>query len=170
MIRSSNHSVKFANKGKLNQLSSFVDEYKKALVFYISYLWNNRLEFGDYVLDVSQGFYECPKFIDRGVKPNTSRLTSRALCCASTQASSMVRSVLNKRLKDERKLEWKKSKNMKDEKLEKRLQKPPTMPSVDKVYCELNSLNTTLSEGNNTFDFWLELGSLFNDVKRGFKF
>jgi transposase len=169
ITRSSKHSVKFTNKGKLFNLSSFVDEYKNALVFYISYLWNTRLVCGDCVLDVSQGFYECPKFIDNCIKPEITRLTSRALSCASTQASSMVRSVLNERLKDERKLEWKKSKNMKDERLEKRLQKPPTMPSVDKVKCELNSLNTTLSEGNNTFDFWLELHSLFNDV-RGLKF
>ena len=170
ITRSSKHSVKFANKGKLEQLSSFVDEYKNALVFYISYLWNNRLGYGDYVLDVSQGLYECPKYIDSCVKPDVTRLSGRVLKCVSNQASSIVRSVLNKRLKDERKLEWKKSKNIKDERLEKRLQKPPTMPSVDKVSCELNSLNTTLSEGQNSFDFWLELGSLFNDVKRGFKF
>lgn len=170
IIRSSKHSVKFANKGKLEWLSSFVDEYKKALVFYISYLWNNRLVYGDYVFDVSQGFYQCPKFIDSRIKPEVTRLSGRVLKCVSDQASSMIRSVLNKRLKDERKLEWKKSKNIKDERLEKRLQTPPMIPSVDKVSCELNSLNTTLSEGNNTFDFWLEFGSLFNDVKRGFKF
>lgn len=170
ITRSSKHSVKFANKGKLEQLSSFVDEYKKALGFYISYLWNNRLEYGDYVLDVSQGFYECPKFIDSCIKPEVTRLSARSLKSVSDQASSMIRSVLNKRLKDERKLEWKKSKNMKDERLEKRLQKPPTIPTVNNVYCELNSLNSTLSSGNNSFDYWLELGSLFNDVKRGFKF
>lgn len=95
ITRSSKHSVKFANKGKQKHLSSFVDEYKKALVFYISYLWNTRLVYGDYVLDVSQGFYACPKFIDSRIKPEITRLTARALCCAATQASSMVRSVLN---------------------------------------------------------------------------
>ncbi len=169
ITRISKHSIKFANKEKLEHIYSFVDEYKKALVFYISYLWNNRLVYGDYVLDVSQGFYECPKFIDSCIKPEVTRLSGRSLKCVATQASSMVRSVLNKRLKDENLFEWKKARNIKDQRLENRLQKPPTIPSVDKVYCELNSLNSTLSEGNNSFDYWLELGSLFNDIY-GFKF
>lgn len=169
MVRSSKHTLKFTNKGKLEQLSKFVDEYKQGLEYYISYLWNTRLGSGDYILDVAQGLYVCPKFIESNIKPNETKLSGRALKCVATQASGMVRAVLNKRLKDENKLEWKKSKNIKDEKLEKRLEKLPTMPSVDKVHCDLNSITTSLTVGQNSFDFWLELHSLFNDV-RGFKF
>lgn len=168
MTRSSKHSLKYTNKEKMKVLSEFVDEYKRALIFYINFLWNNRIENGKYILDVSQGLYECPKYIDSKIKPIETRLSGRVLKCVATQASSIVRSVLNKRIKDEDLFEWKKSKNIKDQKLEKRLQKVPMMPDVDKVNCELNSLNATLTSGENSFDFWLELGSLFNDV-RGFK-
>lgn len=104
MIRSSKHTIKFANDGKKVLLSEFVDCYKSALEFYVSYLWKTRIEHGDYLLDVSQGFYVCPKYIPSEVKPKTSRLTGRALKCAATQASAIVRSVLNKREKDENEL------------------------------------------------------------------
>lgn len=167
MIRSSKHTLKFANSGKMKILSEFVELYKTALEFYIDYLWSNRLGSGEYILDVAQGLYVCPKFIDSSVKIE-SRLTSRALNCASTQASGIVRSVLNKRMKDESILEWKKSKGLKDEKLEKKLSKPPTKPSLDNIYCELNSNNSSLFVGQNSFDLWLELSSLFKDL-RGFK-
>jgi len=169
MIRSSKHTLKFANKGKLEQLSTFVDEYKCALEFYINYLWLNKIGDGEYVLDVAQGLYVCPKYVDSKVKPNGTKLSARVLKCVATQASAIVRSVLNKRIKDENKLTWKKAKNIKDEKLEKKLTKPPAIPSVDKIHCDLNSIVSSLSVGRNKFDFWLELSSLYNDI-RGFKF
>ncbi len=168
MIRSSKHSVKFANGGKQELLSMFVDCYKDALEFYVSYLWDSRIEHDGYLLDVAQGFYVCPKFISSEVKPKVSRLTARALKCAATQASAIVRSVLNKRERDENRLEWKKSKGMKDERLEKKLSKAPTKPNLKNIHCDLNSILCSLTEGQNTFDFWLELHSLFSDV-RGLK-
>lgn len=53
MIRSSKHSVKFANGGKQELLSMFVNCYKDALEFYVSYLWNSRIEHDGYLLDDS---------------------------------------------------------------------------------------------------------------------
>lgn len=168
MIRSSKHSVKFANGGKQELLSMFVDCYKDALEFYVSYLWDSRIEHDGYLLDVAQGFYVCPKFISSEVKPKVSRLTGRALKCAATQASAIVRSILDKREKDENRFEWKKSKGMKDDRLEKKLSKAPTKPNLKNIHCDLNSILCSLTEGRNTFDFWLELHSLFSDV-RGLK-
>ncbi len=168
MIRSSKHSIRFANDGKKSLISEFVDCYKVALEFYVSYLWNTRIEHDGYLLDVAQGFYVCPKYIPSEVKPKSSRLTGRALKCAATQASAIVRSILNKREKDENKLEWKKSKGLKDEKLEKKLSKPPTKPILNKIYCDLNSILCSVSVGRNSFDFWLDMYSLFNDI-RGLK-
>lgn len=167
MIRSSRHTLKFANSGKMKILSEFLDLYKSALEFYIGYLWSNRIGSGEYVLDVSQGLYVCPKFLDASVK-HESRLTGRALKCASTQASAIVRAVLNKRMKDESRLEWKKSLGIKDEKLEKKLLNPPTKPNLNKIYCDLNSITSSLTIGRNSFDYWLVLSSLFKDL-RGFR-
>ena len=100
MIRSSRHTLKFSNSGKLKILSEFVDLYKEALEFYVNYFWSNRIGSGKYVLDVPQGLYVCPKFLDGSVKYD-SRLTGRSLMCASPQASAIVRAVLNKRIKYE---------------------------------------------------------------------
>lgn len=167
MIRCSKHTLKFANSGKLKILSEFVDLYKQALVFYIDYMWNNRIGSGEYILDISKGLYNCPKFLGTPVRPET-RLTARALVNASTQASGIVRTVLNERIKDERRLIWKKSVGMKDEKLEKKLSKQPTKPYVKNVFCDLNSKTCNLIKSDNVFDYWLELFSLFKDL-RGFK-
>ena len=168
MIRSSKHSIKFSNSGKQKVLSEFVNLYKNAMEFYVNYLWNTTIINDKFVLDIQQGFYDCPKFIDSNVKPIDTKLSGRSLKCASNQASAIVRAVLNKRIKDEQKLEWKKSRNIKDQRLEKKLSNPPTKPNLDKIHCDLNSILCSLSSGNNSFDFWLELHSLFNDC-RGFK-
>ena len=168
MIRSSKHTLKFTNSGKLKLVKEFIDAYGKAIEFYTNYLWTTKIVIGEYVLDVANGLYDCPSMLPKlNINFQTS-LSGRALKSASTQACGIVRAVLSKRKKDEQKLEWKKSKGIKDQRLERILQNPPTYPVVDNVHCELNSINCAISSSNNHFEFWLTLGSLFKD-RRGLK-
>jgi len=165
MIRSSKLSLKYLNKQKREFLFKFVDEYKRCLEIVIDFLWTSKIEVDEKILDVANGFYECPMFV-KDVPEIDTWLTGRILSCIKTQASGMVRSVLNRRMKEEDLLSWKISKGKKDEKLQKRMELPPTKPSINEVNCELNSLNVSIQKSKaKTFDYWLELFSYTKEVK-----
>jgi transposase len=167
MVRSSKHNLTFSNQSKLCVVSEFVDLYKDAVLFYIDYLWSTRIDSGKYVLDVGKGLYDCPTFLYTCVKPDT-RLSARALKCASTQALAVIKGILNKRKKNELRFLWKLSKGLKDHKLEAKLKNPPTKPTLDKMNCDLNSIVSSITVGENSFDFWVTIKSIFSDIY-GFK-
>lgn len=169
LVRTSQHSLRAANPSKSSNLSDFVREYRTAVRLYIDFLWSTRLEIKGRVLDVRNHEYDCPGFIPvlPGLELNT-RLTARALKCASTQACGIVKAVLNKRLKDESRFEWLLAKKRRvSASLAERLSKPPCCPDAKNINCELNSIVARVGEHSNSFDLWLNLSALFNDT-RGF--
>lgn len=164
-VRTSKLSLKETNIKKLELVREFVLEYECSVRFYVNRLWYGRFVEGDKILDVSKGLYNCPKFCPK--IDFESPLTGRALKCAQTQAIGIVKAVLNKRVKDENKLIWKKSKGIKDDKLEKRLSKLPSVPEIKNLGCELNSIIAGLEEKNHAtkFDLWLDVHSMFKDMR-----
>jgi transposase len=172
LTRSAAFSLKETNQEKRRLLQFFLTQYGNALRFYVDLLWNNPLEWHTknkdkvivktHVLDVSQGLYDCPSMLANLASYEfDSVLSARALKCAATQACGIVNAVLKKRIKDEALLEYKKAHGYEDERLERRLQKAPTKPSLKDFRAELNSLVAEISEGNNSFDLWVEFSALF---------
>ena len=54
-VRSTAHSLKFANVGKQAVVVDFLYEYRKAVDVYINFLWNNPREWNPgKILDVEQ--------------------------------------------------------------------------------------------------------------------
>jgi len=164
-IRSSKLSLKFSNKTKLEFIKEFVLEYEASVRAFTEMLWVGRFQFGDHVLDVQNHQYDCPLFCPE--LNLESELTSRVLKCAKTQALGIVKAVLNKRKKDEAKLEFTKAKGITNQKLEHILQSKPTKPEIKNLSCEINSLLVSVEKSNNSkFDYWLNLHSLYTK-KRG---
>ena len=168
-IRTSQHSLKATNKCKGQELNKFIYAYREAVKFYVGFLWNNKIKFHNTVLDVKEHQYDVPKFIAKVSEDFDTVLTARALKCASTQACGIVAAVLDKRQKDENKLEWLYSQHKKPSAaLLERLEKPPACPSTQNINCELNSIIVSVGTEANSFDIWLNFLALFKD-KRGFK-
>lgn len=88
MILSSKITLIDANTGKANKLAEFIVDYRKATEFYVDWLWTN--------CNINEQKYRVPKFIESNIKPTDTELSARALKCAATQASGMVRSRVNK--------------------------------------------------------------------------
>jgi transposase len=82
MILSSKISLEAANTGKQDNLALFIAEYRKAMAFYVDYLWIK--------CEIDKQKYRVPKFIASEVKPFETNLSARALKCAATQACGMV--------------------------------------------------------------------------------
>lgn len=190
-IRATTHSLKYSNTGKHSTVLSFISEYRSAVLFYVSWLWDNPYQWTgnkktkdengktvfvktDLTWDRAAEQLDCPDMISTvGIEFTETRLTARALKCAATQACGIVQAVTNKRIKDQDKYEYLKSKNYPIPKnLEKRLEKPITKPDCKSINCELNSLCLSVQDDsktkNTSFDLWLNFSALFKDT-RGLK-
>lgn len=161
IVRASRLYFGFANKGKLTTLLWFLAEYRSVVQTTIDHVWSTRLVFNDKVLDVKNNELCVPHFIPTSHYPEINTpLSARAVKCATTQAMSMIKAALKRRVKD---LSWlSKLKGAPVPKtLAKRLERPLVKPSADNVKAELNSICATLTWGDGTsFDGWLVLSSL----------
>jgi len=43
-IRTSTLSLKYSNQNKLDELNSFIQEYKRVANLYLDYIWNNNIQ------------------------------------------------------------------------------------------------------------------------------
>lgn len=178
MIRSSTLSLAHYNKAKQAALDLFVSAYRKAVEDVISFLWNNRVEWGGltskHVWDRSCNLLELPTMISTVGLPIDSPLSARALKCAATQACGIIGSVVHKRCKDLARASCYTAKGMSiPESLIARLGQEMTKPSCQSINCELNSIVATfaLKKRATSYDGWISLASLFKPeiYGRGFK-
>lgn len=175
MIRTTTHNFsKDINTGKKSSLSDFVIEYRAYLQACVDYIWENRFEYGSEdsikIWDLKNNLLDCPQFISTTAILFKTRLTARATKCASTQACGIIKAVVNKRMKDINKMNFLlKNDGRIGKALLLRLEKELTKPDCKNINCEINSICAGIDFENNTsFDGWLNLKCLFNDV-RGFK-
>ena len=97
-VRSTAHSMKFANSGKRAAMADFLTEYRKAVGAYVDVLWNCPREWTPgKILDVAHDYLDVPSMISTTDIPIETRLSGRALKCAATQACGMVKAALKRR-------------------------------------------------------------------------
>jgi IS605 OrfB family transposase len=157
MIKSSNISIKFSNKEKLNQLQIFHDEYRKVVLLFIDLLWD-RENIPSLI----------PKDITDQLKDKT-WLSARAIQACAKQASGIVRGTKEKnkkRLFIYNKLN-KNGEYKKARKLKAIIEKNPiTKPDQDAVNPQLDSRFVSIDLDNKTsFDGWLTIASIGNKMK-----
>jgi hypothetical protein len=183
-IRASKHTLKFANKGKQEDVALFMSEYRKAVRFYVDWLWSADISWtfdcknkttgqtitvarrwclADHCLDI-------PAMVSTTAVDIDSPLSARALKCASTQACGIVGAVVRKRVRDESSAAWQmRERGSVGKHLAKRLLAPIAKPNCSSVNAELNSICAEVSEDNGASfaDSWLKLSSLFKPEVRG---
>ena len=97
MIRSSKHSLKYTNQNKRDNLSLFLDEYRRLLQVIIDDLWQNGLES---FFDIQKNKLRIPSFLPNDyLKRHDSWLTARMKQAVGKQACSMLRAAVKKRSK-----------------------------------------------------------------------
>lgn len=152
VIKSTKVSLAFANTDKLTQLDIFITEYQSIVSQYVDQMWDRT---------------DVKSLIDNTYKVDT-WLSARMKQCAGKQASGIVRGT---RKKQEKRLfiinklnkagEFKKARKLQKVYDEAKVSKP----DIKLVNPELDSrfINT---EGNTTsFDGWIEIESIGNNIK-----
>jgi transposase len=178
ILKSSRHSINYANIGKRNMLDLFVSDMRDAVWTMVDYLWENRIEWCTidkkrgkiiHVLDVKNNKFDVPNFIST-TEFNFGDLSARAIKRATSQALGIVSSSTKKRKKQYYKLA-EKMRSGSDPKSYKRLQSkidsnPLTKPNRQTKTFDINldsncvkyiAKNQTKVSG---FDGWLVLKSI----------
>jgi len=157
IIRCSSTTLKFSNYGKINNLSTFIDEYQKVVSITVDYLWNME--------EISSLL---PKEITDIISSQT-WLSARSVQSACKQASGIVRGT---RAKQKKRLAMIKILNKekqfkKARKLQRKYDKvKTTKPNIENVCPELDERFIDMDLENETmFDGWITMTSLGNKIK-----
>ena len=164
LVRSSRHTIRFANPGKRERYAAFVSEYRRVASLLLDRLWDNGWELEtdgeSHVLDIPNDRLDHPRMLDKRINDavGETSLSARALKCCSTQVCGVLGAVLERR----RRILWAigkaKSEGNPPWRLERRFQ-PLVKPSVESLNPELNSICCDFS-GGTAFGGFLQLKCL----------
>jgi transposase len=141
-IKTSKHLIQDLNSKKKEKLSIFLNEYEKAVKFYVDYLFHNEIDLPDgNVFSIKKDLLNLPKFFPTKSVQYETNLSARVLKSASAQALAIVKASLDKR----KRLLYVKSALIKASKrtrqITKRINNTPIIkPNVNNICAELDSL------------------------------
>lgn len=174
MKRSTSHSLKFANVGKIQRLHDFIDEYRRVAQIIVDHIWINGYEWhyekevDDAVqvyagkFSVAEERYEIPSYIDYNAFDLETTLSGRALSSLVTQISGLLRSCTEK----QRKRIWSRDFQIRTQgfaspKLLKKIKKNvPGKPRTNNLNLEFSSKCCDWEDSEGIFLGFLRLKSL----------
>ena len=159
MIRSTAHSLKFANTSKQHSIVTFLAEYRRLLQAIISGLWEDGLpEFG---LDIAHNKLDCPSFLPNDyLKGFDSWLTARMKQCVGKQACSMIRAAIAKRRKQLYILRKLQRQGKPCHRLQSRIDRQPLVkPDAHRANAELDPRFIDF-QSSTTFDLFVRIKTI----------
>jgi transposase len=170
-IKTSVHPVKFANIAKKDNLSIFVDEYRRVAQLVIDEIWENGYEWEEkenkhrFLIQENELYFPSMmkgEIINR-IGINTF-LTARALKCLLTQVAGMIKAEVEKQRKRIYMLHTKKEEGVprkQRKQLVKRIKENiPIKPNCSNINCELNSICVDWQITDGEFNGYLRLKSI----------
>ena len=170
MIRSSKHTTKLSNKGKLDNLNIFINEYRRVAAIIVNeiysygYKWfyNNEL----HEFNIKKNLLELPKYIEYKNFSIETFLTARTLSSLCTQLTGVLKASVEKQRKRIYILEKMKANTSKRERklLAKKLkQNIPQKPNVENLNPELSSNCCKFIESDKHFNGFIKLSAIVKD-------
>ena len=174
MIRTTKHTLKFSNNGKLFNLEKLLFESQKVAQIYLDYLWENGCSWNtkdksenviNHIFDVKNNYLEHPNMLsnvelEAKIIDFESFLSARLKKCILTQILGIIGSSVEK----QRKRLFQLQKNIKDGKPIKQLlkkidQNTPVKPNIENFKLEVNSICAEFIKFNGEFNGFLQLSS-----------
>jgi len=176
-VRTSKHTTKFANSGKIIKLDELITEYRRVASIFIDYLWNNKYIWIDkdkveHILDIQYIKYDISNYLDYNVllnclykiektknleleekdfKEKFTWLSARVLSSLVTQIASMLKAALEAQEK-----RWFILNKLSDNKEEipfkllyDMIIGEPKKPNTKRIHPEFSSKNVEFIETNN---------------------
>lgn len=158
IIRCSKTAISFANTGKKNNVSDFIDEYLKICQRFVDVLW---------VIQENSKKKTIPKLIPKEITDKIETwLSARAVQCCAKQASGIVRGTIKKYKQQLFKLKELMRNGSNAKKLQRKLAKTKlSKPQLKTISPELDSRFVEIFNSDNSFDMWVKLTSIGNKIK-----
>ena len=178
-IRTSKHTLKFSNSNKLEELNSFIQEYKRVANIYLDYIWdkkflysypkNNKIETTQFDSNTKLDLPNLLSTIKINKELNLkTTLTARSLKCCITQILGIIRGDVEKQKKRQYIVN---NLRAKSKKISKKLRKTtrinkPTKPNLSNLRPELNSVCIDFKEvKNSVFNAFVRLKSFTTEAR-----
>lgn len=160
MIRSSAHTLEFANTGKKESVTLFLTEYRRLLQAIIGDIWEHGLP--DFDVDIAKNELNLPTFLPNDyLKQFGSWLTARMKQCVGKQACSMLRAATKKRQKQLWMLCKLQHKGYDSRKLQSKIDRQPLHePNTSNTKAELDPRFIDFQEGNIEFDLFVRIKTI----------
>ena len=157
MIRSTSHSLKFANAFKQKALANFISRYQEMTEKYINVIWNSYPNLSHSMLDNDI----CKKIL------TTAEWDSRIRQCAAKQACSIVNGGKSKRRKQEYVLKKLQAEGLNSAYLQRKMDVKPiiTKPILNTFNVELDSRFVDIQERKGHFDLFIQIDEIGNKEK-----
>lgn len=171
-VKTSQHTTRFSNKQKLDNLSIFIDEYRRVAQLIVNHIWINGYEWTDKnevlrfsISDNKLNFPSLMKGDIIDVVGIDTFLSGRSIKCLITQLAGMIKAECEKQRKRLFVLESKKkdgsSKKQRKLLIKKIKQNIPHKPDCSAVNPELNSICCDLKlRQDGEFDGFIRLKSI----------
>ena len=175
MIRASKHSIKFSNTNKKNNLSVFINEYRKVAKQFIDHIWSTGSKWTykeeEHEFNLKENKLELPSMLTSDLieKANIKTfLSGRAMKCCLTQVAGMLKAETEKQRKRLYMFEKRKADGDTKKKLSSLIRRIkeniPKKPDFRKINPELNSICCSFQEiESNEFNGFLRLTSITKD-------
>lgn len=161
MIKTSKHTIKFANKAKQSNLKAFLKEYRRVATLVLNTLWDNPYPWKSKTLNIANQQYDCPTFISTVNLNITTTLSARALKCCSTQVCGLIKAATEKPRRRQYMLQKLTKENKPTKNLLKAIAKQRIIkPNTANIKAELNSICCDYQIATNSFDGFLQLKSI----------
>lgn len=153
MIRSANHSLKFANQGKRETLSLLVDEYRDLLQSIIDDAWVNGIE--EFGFNQSKNRLDLKSLLPTSyLKRFDTWLSARMRQAAGKQAAMMLKAACKKRQKQLYILRKLQRQGKPTQRLQSKIDRQPLVrPNASRAKLELDARFIDFSEDSKGFIF-----------------
>ena len=167
MIRSTRHSLKFANQSKLDEIGKLVNEYRRVLSLIVDDLWDNPYEDGKFSFSIQSNSLNIPSMLDNSYLKkfkDETYLSQRYLQSIGKQTVSMIKAATKKRKRQLYMLKKLQNENKDARYLMRKINSQPLVkPNVKNTNLELDNRFVDFVGGNH---FWLFVR--INTGNRGF--
>lgn len=164
MIRSSAHTLKFANTGKKESIALFLAEYRRLLQAIIDDIWEHSLP--DFDVDIAKNRLDFPTFLpNEYLKQFDSWFTARMKQCVGKQACSMLKAATKKRQKQLWMLRKLQREGQDSRKLQSKIDRQILRrPNASNAKAELDPRFIDFQEGNVEFDLFVRIKTIGNEL------
>lgn len=165
MIRSSSHTLRFANLNKKNGLLTFLQEYRRLVLVILNELWDNGLSDQKINFSIQRNKLSLPSVLPNSYLKNFgSWLSARMKQCVGKQVCSMIKADVKKRQKQLFMLKELQQDGKDTSLLQRKIDTQPLVkPNTDNIKAELDPRFVDIQPGNH-FDLFVRVKQIGDGI------